>query len=207
MHKNKGNILVVDDIKDNLTILIQALGHEGYTVRPALNGQLAMDAARREAPDLILLDILMPGLNGYQVCDLLKKEPELRDVPVIFISALDDISDKLKGFSYGGLDYIRKPFHIEEVIARVETHLTLRDLRRELEVKNASLIQKNNALKKALDEIHILREISPICSNCKKIRDDDDSWQAIESYLLEHADIKFSHGLCPDCFKKLYPNM
>ena len=133
MHKNKGNILVVDDMKDNLTILIQALGNEGYTVRPALNGQLALDAARRETPDLILLDILMPGLNGYQVCDLLKKEPGLRDVPVIFISALTDISDKIKGFSSGGLDYIRKPFQIEEVLARVETHLTLRDLRRELE--------------------------------------------------------------------------
>jgi CheY-like chemotaxis protein len=128
-----GNILVVDDTKENLRILVEALGNEGYKVRPALNGEIALEVARGKTPDLILLDIIMPGMDGYQVCDALKADKVLKDVPVIFISALDELGDKLKGFSIGGVDYISKPFQTEEVLARVKTHLTLRHCRKALE--------------------------------------------------------------------------
>lgn len=203
----RGNILVVDDTKENLRILVEALGEEGYKVRPALNGRIALEAARKEIPDLILLDILMPGMDGYQVCEALKGDVRLRDVPVIFISALDETADKMKGFSAGGVDYISKPFQTEEVLARVKTHLTLRALQKDLEEKNTRLQELNKDLQDALNEIKTLRGIIPICASCKKIRDDDNSWQMLEKYISEHSEAQFSHGICPDCAKKLYPDM
>ena len=205
MNTDSGSILVVDDNKLNIRILVDALRGEGYRVRPALNGKIAVDAAQKEAPDLILLDILMPGMNGYQVCEALKRDENLKDIPVIFISALDQVDDKMKGFKAGGVDYISKPFQTEEVLARVRTHLTLRNLQRDLQEKNARLRQLNRDLQSAMDEIKTLRGIIPICANCKKIRDDDDSWQRIEKYISNHSDAKFSHGICPECAKKLYP--
>ena len=207
MSRDIGNILVVDDTKENLRILVDALGEEGYLVRPALSGRIALEAARKEAPDLILLDILMPGMDGYQVCEALKADPRLSDVPVIFISALDETADKMKGFGAGGVDYISKPFHMEEVLARVKTHLTLRTLQKDLEEKNARLQGLNKDLQRALDEIKTLQGILPICANCKKIRDENNTWKMLEEYLCEHSEAKFSHGICPDCAKKLYPDM
>ncbi len=205
MAESCGNILVVDDTKMNLRILAEALGAEGYRVRPALNGEIALEAAQKEVPDLILLDILMPGMNGYQVCETLKEDARLKDIPVIFISALDEVGDKMKGFRAGGVDYISKPFQTEEVLARVRTHLTLRNLQKDLQEKNIHLQKLNSDLQSALDEIKTLRGIIPICSHCKKIRDDDDSWQRIEKYIGEHSDAEFSHGICPECLKKYYP--
>ncbi|MBT3256664.1 MAG: response regulator, partial [Deltaproteobacteria bacterium] len=153
-----GNILVVDDTEENLRILVEALGNKGYKVRPALNGQIALKAARKETPDLILLDIIMPGMDGYQVCDALKADKVLKDVPVIFISALDEVGDKVKGFSAGGVDYISKPFQMEEVLARVKTQLTLRHLRKELEEKNIRLQQTNESLRKSEEKYRSLVE-------------------------------------------------
>jgi len=206
MNIHGGNILVVDDTKENLRILVEALGSNGYKVRPALNGRIALEAARKETPDLILLDILMPGMDGYEVCDALKADTHLRDVPVIFISALGEVEDKVKGFAVGGVDYINKPFQVEEVLARVKTHLTLRNLAKDLKDKNTRLQQTNEALKGALDEIKTLRGIIPICSNCKKIRDDKGYWEQIEAYISDHSEAQFSHGICPDCAQELYPD-
>ena len=205
MAESCGNILVVDDTKMNLRILVEALGNEGYRVRPALNGEIALEAAQKEVPDLILLDILMPGMDGYQVCETLKQDENLKEIPVIFISALDEVGDKMKGFRAGGVDYISKPFQTEEVLARVRTHLTLRNLQKDLQEKNIHLQKLNSDLQSALDEIKTLRGIIPICSHCKKIRDDDDSWQRIEKYIGEHSEAEFSHGICPECLKKYYP--
>ncbi|MBU0947054.1 MAG: response regulator [Proteobacteria bacterium] len=207
MRAHSGNILAVDDTKENLRILVMALESEGYAVRPARTGQMALEAARKESPDLILLDIMMPVMDGYQVCEALKADTHLKDVPVIFISALDDITDKMKGFSAGGVDYISKPFQMEEVLARVETHLTLRHLRKELEEKNECLQKANAELQSALNEIKTLRGILPICSYCKKIRNDDDSWHTMEKYISEHSDVQFSHGICQGCAKKYFPDL
>lgn len=206
MNIDGGNILVIDDTKENLRILVEALGSNGYKVRPALNGQIALEAARKEIPDLILLDIIMPGMDGYEVCDALKADTHLRDVPVIFISALGEVEDKVKGFSVGGVDYINKPFQVEEVLVRVKTHLMLRNLTKELKNKNTHLQQTNEALQGALDEIKTLRGIIPICSHCKKIRDDEGYWEQIEAYISDHSEAQFSHGICPDCAQELYPD-
>ncbi len=141
-----GDILVVDDTPANLRLLAGMLTQQGYKVRPAPNGRLALTAARTVPPDLILLDINMPGMNGYEVCAALKGDPQTRDVPVIFISALDQTEDKIKAFTLGGVDYITKPFQIEEVLARVKTHLTLYALQRQLAAANEELRTANAEL-------------------------------------------------------------
>jgi signal transduction histidine kinase len=127
------NILVVDDKPDNLRLLMEILSESGYEVRPASDGEFALQSARSSPPDLILLDIKMPDMDGYAVCEQLKADECTRDIPVIFISALNEVVDKVKGFALGGVDYITKPFQADEVLARVQTHLTLRDLQKSLQ--------------------------------------------------------------------------
>jgi signal transduction histidine kinase len=136
---NKGNILIVDDNPANLRLLIDILGRQGYEVRPVPSGKLALAAAKGLPPDLILLDIMMPELDGYQVCQALKAEPITQEIPVIFISAINEVIDKVKAFQVGGVDYITKPFQIEEVLARVATHIKICSLQKNLEQKTKSL--------------------------------------------------------------------
>lgn len=135
----RASILVVDDTRANLRFLANILTLQGYTVRPAINGTMALSSAQAKPPDLILLDILMPDMNGYEVCAKLKADPATRDIPVIFLSALNEVLDKVRAFDIGGVDYITKPFQVEEVVVRVETHLALRNLQRCLEEKNEQL--------------------------------------------------------------------
>jgi diguanylate cyclase (GGDEF)-like protein len=122
----KEDILVVDDNPDNLRLLSKMLNKNGYRVRTAMNGQMALTAAQNVAPDLILLDIMMPDIDGYEVCENLKADPNTAEIPVIFLSALTDTFDKVKAFTAGGIDYIVKPFQMAEVLARVQNHLALR---------------------------------------------------------------------------------
>jgi PleD family two-component response regulator len=136
------DILIVDDTPANLNVLSAILGKRGYRVRPAINGTLALKAAQKAAPDLILLDVQMPGLDGYEVCRQLKDDPHTRAIPVIFISALDDALDKVEAFQVGGVDYITKPFQIEEVLARVENQIALHQQREEI----AALLARNQQL-------------------------------------------------------------
>ncbi|HOO70523.1 MAG TPA: response regulator [Spirochaetota bacterium] len=123
--KKQANILIVDDTPANLTLLSGILKEKGYRVRPVPSGKLALGAVEIEPPDLILLDISMPELDGFEVCRRLKDDIRFRDIPVIFVSALTETLEKVKAFSVGGVDYITKPFQFEEIEARVETHLKL----------------------------------------------------------------------------------
>lgn len=125
-------ILVVDDTIENLQLLASLLGAHGYDVRPVTNGRQALQAVEREPPDLILLDITMPVMDGYEVCARIKRLDVARDVPVIFLTALTDTADKVKAFEAGGVDYIAKPFQIDEVLARVKAHVALRRALRDL---------------------------------------------------------------------------
>src|SRR3954454_10030989 len=127
------SILVVDDTPANLQVLAGILKDRGYKVRPVPSGKLALLAARRDPPDLILLDINMPDMNGYEVAAHLKADDALKGIPIIFISALTEPLDKVKAFATGGVDYLTKPFQMEELQARVETHLKLRRLQIDLE--------------------------------------------------------------------------
>jgi len=148
-----GDILVVDDTPANLRLLSGMLSEQGYKVRSAPNGKLALMGVRAAPPDLILLDINMPGMNGYEVCQQLKGDPRTRDIPIIFISALDQTEDKVQAFTLGGVDYITKPFQIEEVLARVETHLSLHRLQQQLAAANQELVATNEVLAQANAEL------------------------------------------------------
>jgi sigma-B regulation protein RsbU (phosphoserine phosphatase) len=142
MKMRQGNVLIVDDTPANLRLLSQMLAEQGYRVRPVPDGPLALAAVRAEPPDLILLDIRMPEMDGYQVCEHLKADAQTRDIPIIFISALDATQDKVRAFHTGGVDYVTKPFQPAEVLARVETHLALRELQKQLLDANERMAQE-----------------------------------------------------------------
>ena len=178
----KGNILLVDDLPNNLQLLSDLLTQLGYTVRSVTSGRMALKTLKVKQPDLILLDIKMPEMDGYQVCEAIKADTGLRDIPVIFISALDDTFDKVKAFECGGVDYITKPFQIEEVIARIENQLTIQRQRiaLEKEIKKRSeteeILYQSRALlasvlNSALDGIAALQAIrDPQTGNIEDFR-------------------------------------
>ncbi len=135
----------------------------------------------------------MSDMSGYEVCERLKAEDHSKDISVIFVSARTQTIDKVQAFGLGGVDYVTRPFEHEEVLARVETHLQLRRARLDLE--------------RALAEVKTLRGIVPICSGCKKIRDDDGFWQRVDIYVQTHTEATFSHGLRQPCIERLYPEL
>lgn len=142
------DILVVDDISENLELLVKMLGDLNYTVRPVLSGETALQAARSKTPDVILLDVSMPGMDGYETCAALKADPKTAGAPVIFVSAMDDVIDKVRGFEVGGIDYVTKPLQIEELDARLQTHAQLRRLQLEREGAHRQLRQNHKSLKR-----------------------------------------------------------
>ena len=155
------NILVVDDTPANLQLLVGMLKEHSFKVRPVPNGELAIRAAQANPPDLILLDITMPGMDGYEVISRLKAHPATREIPVLFISALNETSDKVRAFQAGGVDYITKPFQFEEVEARVRTHLELRRQRIELK-KNYEQLRKLEQLRDDLTHMIVHDMRSPL---------------------------------------------
>lgn len=174
MNKNKAeqgkvSILIVDDTPNNLRFLSSMLLEQGYEVRKAINGQMALRSVQAELPNLILLDVRMPDISGYEVCHALKADPQTRDIPVIFLSALNDEKDKVIAFEMGAVDYVTKPFKFQEVLSRVKTHLTIRHQQKMLtEQKNLleqevrTRIETELALKKANQELQRLANIDSI---------------------------------------------
>ncbi len=159
--KTRPDILVVDDTPANLQLISGVLVDCGFKVRPVLSGELGLRVAKASLPDLILLDVSMPGLDGYEVCELLKKDPELSGIPVIFISAHNETIDKVKAFRAGGVDYITKPFNLEEVEARVRTHLELHRQRKQLE-ENFSKLSELEGLRDSLTHMVVHDMRSPL---------------------------------------------
>jgi diguanylate cyclase (GGDEF)-like protein len=139
LNSYSGTILIVDDVLDNLRVLSASLIDRGYEVRCAKNGAIALMTVKQEPPDLILLDITMPDINGYEVCEQIKTDESTRDIPIIFLSALDDAFDKVKAFQVGGADYIAKPFQIEEIIIRIQHQLALQAAKTEIHQLNREL--------------------------------------------------------------------
>lgn len=133
------DILIVDDVPENIRLLSTMLMEFGFRVRKSINGKMALMAVNALKPDLILLDINMQGLNGYEVCEALKNNPETSEIPIIFVSAINQIEDKIKAFQVGGVDYITKPFQVEEVMARIQNQLKIQSLQRDLQLQNQQL--------------------------------------------------------------------
>ncbi len=142
----EGTILVVDDMPANLALLVDHLESAGHQALAAEDAEAALKRASLMKPDLILLDVVMPGIDGFETCRRLKAAEGTRDIPVIFMTCLGEVADKLVGFEAGGVDYITKPFEIEEVLARIRTHLSLREAQKELEAKNAQLLRAQQEL-------------------------------------------------------------
>jgi sigma-B regulation protein RsbU (phosphoserine phosphatase) len=218
--QHQTQLLIVDDVPENIKVLGAGLQHAGYIIVFATNGEQAIEIAHKHKIDLILLDIMMPGMDGYEVCRALKSDKQTASIPVIFITAKTQNEDILRGFETGAVDYITKPFNAAELSARVKTHLELERSRQiiahqaeELAWTNKRLMEKNMKLQQAIDEIEALKGLLPVCSSCKKIRtantdpDQADSWVTLEAYLLNHTAVEITHSICPDCMSKLYPDL
>lgn len=194
-------ILIVDDKAENIDLIMKILEPEGYNLAFATNGTKAIEVARHFLPDLILMDVMMPpGPDGFATCSALKADPLTEDIPVVFVTAKGETTAIVEGFRCGGQDYIPKPFRREEVLSRVRTHVQVRLLI----AKQARLIEE---LQQALSHVKTLRGLLPICASCKKVRDDDGYWHQIEKYLSTHSELGFTHGICADCARRLYPDL
>lgn len=167
-------ILLVDDVPENLQLLGNTLQEENYEIAVASCGADALNFVNEVQPDLILLDVMMPDMDGYEVCRRLKKMPQSSTIPVIFITARVETEDIVRGFEAGGVDYVTKPFKPAELKARVRTHI----------------------------QLHQLKSLLPICMYCNKIRDDSNQWERIDLYIYKRTGTYFSHGMCPECAKK-----
>jgi len=172
-------IMIIDDNNENIQVLGNILEQNGYDTAVFLDGKSAIKFTSTENPSLILLDIMMPEMDGYEVCKKLKSNMATMSIPIIFITAKVESEDIVKGFDLGAVDYITKPFNSRELLARVKTHV----------------------------EMKILRGLIPICSKCKNIRDDKDHWTNVEKYIQENSQALFSHSLCPTCTEDLYGDM
>lgn len=193
---HRGVILIVDDTPTNLRIVADTLSIQHLRVVIATSGEQALNVIERVEPDVILMDVVMPGIDGFETCRRLQAHEATRAIPVIFMTALDDIDNVMRGFDVGGVDYICKPVRLKEVLARVETHLRLRLMQKEL-------AQQNIRLQEALASVKTLKGLLPICASCKKIRDDQGYWNQLEAYIEEHSEALFTHGLCPKCLEEL----
>ncbi len=207
-------ILIVDDDSISQKLLKGLLAKQGYgNILISNSGEHALELIKKDPPDLILLDVFMPGIEGYEVCRRLKADTATAHIPVIMVTGGAVQADEAikKSFKAGAIDFITKPIRGIEFLARVKSGLIIKknhDLlveeikqRKTAEKEKEKLIEK---LEQASSEIKSLQGIIPICSHCKKIRDDKGYWNILEAYLQKHSDALFSHGICPDCSDKLY---
>ena len=175
-------IMAIDDNTINLRLLKSILEPQGYTTMTALSAEEAFRLFKKERPELILLDVVMPVMDGFETALRIKKSPGYKEIPIIFLTALNETKDIVKGFDAGGVDYVTKPFNPPELLARIRTHIELR---------------------RAREEIQTLHGLLPICARCKRIRDTGGNWQVLESYISERSQAEFSHGICPECMHDL----
>jgi len=191
-------ILIVDDEPLSIRILQHQLEAE-YKILLAQSGEEALKMLSYAIPEIILLDILMPNMDGYALYRKIRQQPELGEIPILFITCLENQESEAEGLALGASDYIHKPFQPDLVRLRVKNHLALHDQRKLLLRKNAQLEKLNIQLQQTTAQVKLLEGIIPICSYCHKIRDDQNIWKQLEMYICEHSDACFSHGICPDC--------
>ncbi len=263
-------ILVVEDSSTQALYLEGVLERTGYRISVVRDGQQALEYLADHQPTLVISDIVMPGMDGYELCRRIKGDERLKEIPVILVTFLSDPTDILKGLECGADNFITKPFNDSMLVSRIQYLLINREMRQhsaagiglevyfggkshyltaerlqivdllltsfettvanklELEQANKKLREANQRLKeeiaerkraedekhnlivelqKALAEVKNLSGMLPICSSCKRVRDDKGYWQQIEAYIRDHSDADFSHGICPECAKKFYPDL
>lgn len=193
----EGTILIVDDEPVVRHVLVNQLSQLGYRLLEAGSGPEALRLLEAQGPQLVLLDIMMPRMSGFEVCRQIRQTCSLEELPVIYLTAKSQVEDLVQGFSTGANDFLTKPIIKEELLARVKTHLELARLYRNLE----QLVDERTA------QVKILRGLLPICSSCKKIRDDHGYWNELEAFLSHHSEAQLTHALCLECARKLYPEL
>ncbi len=207
------SILIIDDQPETIEQVALFLEENGIMrFYQATDGTMGIEVACRKRPDLIITDWEMPGLSGIETIQKLKALTETCDIPVIMCTGIMTTSENLElALNAGAVDFVRKPVDPIELAARVrstlllsETYSKLQNGRAELEVLNESLRERNVELELAIDHVKTLRGLLPICSHCKKIRDDSGYWRQIEVYISQHSEAGFSHGICPDCLDHHY---
>ena len=207
-------ILIVDDSEMSRQLLHAWLTGAGYTdVMTVDSGTAALQrATNRLAPretdiDLILLDIEMADMDGIHTCRRLRAEPHLQDTPVIMVTGKTDSNTVADAFSAGAMDYIFKPVQKVELLARVRSALALKRETDARKAREEQLLARNLDLQRAMHEIQVLRGLIKICSYCKKIKNDQGTWQQIELYIREHTEAEFSHGICAECIDSHFPTL
>ena len=199
-------ILLVDDRPENLLALEGLLESLGVSIVKATSGNEALGLMLEHDFALVLLDVQMPGMDGFETAELMRGTEKTRQVPIIFVTAISTEQQHVfKGYEAGAVDYLFKPIVPEFLRTKVRVFCELFQQKNIIRKQLREIEEKNELLQKRLDEIKQLRGILPICAKCKKIRNDKGYWEKIEVYIVEHSDAEFSHGLCPDCAKKLYP--
>jgi len=181
------HVLIVDDNPIQLKIIISIMEKQGLTVSVANNGQEALDMVEKSSPDIILLDIVMPDMDGFEVCYTLKKERKYRNIPVLFLTAQTDEENLMTAFQSGAADYVTKPVNPAELLARVHTHLELAHTIHELQ--------------DALNEVKRLSGLLRICAYCKSI-EHETRWVQLEDYLATNSDARLTHCICPSCMEQ-----
>lgn len=192
-------ILIAEDDATSRAMLAGVLKKRGYEAVETVDGADAWAVlSQPDAPQLIILDWMMPGLDGLEVLRRLRDRETECPPYVIMLTSRDEKADIVIGLDSGADDYLTKPFDVGELRARVEVG------RRMVELQE-SLVRNTRELQQALEQVRTLRGILPICSSCKKIRDDQGYWTQVEAYVRDHTEAEFSHGICPDCIERLYP--
>ena len=195
-------ILVTDDSLVARTACSNQLNEAGYQVLFAQNGLEAVDTASKEAVDLILMDVVMPEMNGVEATRKIKQLESTRDIPIIMVTSMGDMDTLQSAFEAGAVDYVTKPIEPIELMARIRSALRLKTEMDARKKREEELTKKNQALEQALSEIKTLRGFIPICAWCKKIRNIEGYWEQMEHYIEQHSQATFSHSICKDCAAK-----
>jgi DNA-binding response OmpR family regulator len=188
------NVLIADDDFVCRRLLQATLLELGYEVIVTLNGEDAWDELQKpEAPSLAILDLMMPKLDGIEVCRRVRQTANMAQTYIILLTSRSDKEDIVRGLDAGANDYITKPFSVAELHARIKVGLQVVDLQ-------LKLAQRVQELESVLDKVKLLQGMLPICSHCKRIRDDKNYWQQVEHYITKHSEAIFSHSICPSCY-------
>lgn len=201
----QNNILIVDDRPENLLSLTAMFDDLDINIVSASSGNEALTLLLQHDFSLVFLDVQMPDMNGFEVAELMRANKRTKSIPIIFVTALSKDQEHIfKGYESGAVDYICKPIQEPLVLrSKLQVFCQLHNQRLLIEEQVQELAEKNRLLQKHIDEIKMLRGIIPICATCKKIRDDQGAWNQLELYIRDHADVEFTHGICPECANEL----
>lgn len=193
--KNQLKILVAEDDVISRKLVCSSLQKWGYRITPVKDGKEAWEQVQKEVPHIAIIDWMMPEMDGIELCKRIRNQKCNYYTYIIILTSLSELENIVDGLDAGADDYMTKPFNLKELRARINVGIRVINL-------EGSLNDHVKRLQEALDKVEVLQGLLPICCYCKKVRDDKNYWQQVESYISEHSELQFSHGVCPDCYEK-----